>query len=165
MLTAVLVRGSELREGRKTDHGGASGLEHYDTDAPARYFGCHYGREEVVMLGARDAIATVAVKNLEEARVYYEEKLGLEVARELPEGITYRTGRTILLVYASRFAGTNLATCVTWTIDDVEKAAQQLRARGVTFEHYAFPERLWGTTYMWRGTGRRCGSRTPMATF
>jgi catechol 2,3-dioxygenase-like lactoylglutathione lyase family enzyme len=94
------------------------------------------------MLGARDSIATVAVKNLEEARVYYEEKLGLEVARELPEGISYRTGRTTLLVYASRFAGTNQATCVTWAIDDIERAAQALRARGVTFEHYDLP----GTT-------------------
>ena len=94
------------------------------------------------MLGARDAIATVAVKNLEEARAYYEEKLGLEVARELPEGISYRAGRTTLLVYASRFAGTNQATCVTWAIDDVERAAQELNARGVTFEHYDLP----GTT-------------------
>jgi catechol 2,3-dioxygenase-like lactoylglutathione lyase family enzyme len=94
------------------------------------------------MLGATQSIATIAVRNLEEARVYYEEKLGLEVARELPEGITYRTGRTVLLVYASRFAGANLATCVTWAIDDVERAAQELRAGGVTFEHYDLP----GTT-------------------
>jgi catechol-2,3-dioxygenase len=78
------------------------------------------------MLGAIDSIATVAVKNLEEARVYYEEKLGLEVARELPEGITYRTGRTTLLIYASRF----------------ERASQELRAKGITFEHYDLP----GTT-------------------
>jgi catechol 2,3-dioxygenase-like lactoylglutathione lyase family enzyme len=45
-------------------------------------------------VGARNSIATIAVKNLEVARVYYEEKLGLEVARELPEGISYRTGGT-----------------------------------------------------------------------
>ena len=94
------------------------------------------------MLGARDSIATIAVKNLEEARVFYEQKLGLEVARELPEGISYRTGGTTLLVYASRYAGTNQATCVTWAIDDVERVAKELSARGVTFEHYDLP----GTT-------------------
>jgi catechol 2,3-dioxygenase-like lactoylglutathione lyase family enzyme len=94
------------------------------------------------MLGARHSIATIAVKNLEEARVFYEEKLGLEVARELPEGISYRTGGTTLLVYASRYAGTNQATCVTWAIDDVERVAKELSARGVTFEHYDLP----GTT-------------------
>ena len=94
------------------------------------------------MLGARDSIATIAVKNLEGARVYYEGKLGLEVARELPEGISYRTGDTTLLVYASRYAGTNQATCVTWAIDDVEGVAMELSARGVTFEHYDLP----GTT-------------------
>ena len=94
------------------------------------------------MLGARDSIATIAVKNLEEARVFYEEKLGLEVARELPEGISYRTGSTTLLVYASRHAGTNQATCVTWAIEDVEQVARELSAKGVTFEHYDLP----GTT-------------------
>ena len=94
------------------------------------------------MLGATQSIATIAVRNLEEARVYYEEKLGLEVARELPEGIAYRTGSTTLLVYASRYAGTNQATCVTWAIEDVEQVARELSANGVTFEHYALP----GTT-------------------
>jgi catechol 2,3-dioxygenase-like lactoylglutathione lyase family enzyme len=94
------------------------------------------------MLGATQSIATIPVRNLEEARVYYEEKLGLEVARELPEGISYRTGSTTLLVYASRYAGTNQATCVTWAIEDVEQVARELSAKGVTFEHYDLP----GTT-------------------
>ena len=94
------------------------------------------------MLGATQSIATIAVRNLEEARVYYEEKLGLEVARELPEGISYRTGSTTLLVYASRYAGMNQATSVTWAIDDVEQVARELSAKGVTFEHYDLP----GTT-------------------
>jgi catechol 2,3-dioxygenase-like lactoylglutathione lyase family enzyme len=94
------------------------------------------------MLGATQSIATIPVRNLEEARVYYEEKLGLEVARELPEGISYRTGSTTLLVYASRYAGTNQATCVTWAIEDVERVARELSAKGVTFEHYELP----GTT-------------------
>jgi catechol 2,3-dioxygenase-like lactoylglutathione lyase family enzyme len=94
------------------------------------------------MLGATQSIPTIPVGNLEEARVYYEEKLGLEVARELPEGISYRTGSTTLLVYASRYAGTNQATCVTWAIEDVERVARELSAKGVTFEHYDLP----GTT-------------------
>jgi catechol 2,3-dioxygenase-like lactoylglutathione lyase family enzyme len=94
------------------------------------------------MLGATQSIPTIPVRNLEEARVYYEEKLGLEVARELPEGISYRTGSTTLLVYASRYAGTNQATCVTWAIEDVEQVARELSAKGVTFEHYELP----GTT-------------------
>jgi catechol-2,3-dioxygenase len=94
------------------------------------------------MLGATQSIATIAVRKLEEARVYYEEKLGLEVARELPEGISYRTGSTTLLVYASRYAGTNQATCVTWAIEDIEQVARDLSAKGITFEHYDLP----GTT-------------------
>jgi hypothetical protein len=101
------------------------------------------GNEEVAMLGASDSIATIAVKSVDEARVYYEEMLGLEVVRELPEGISYRTGGTTLLIYASRYAGTNQATCVTWAVDDVERVAQELNARGVTFEHYDLERREW----------------------
>jgi catechol 2,3-dioxygenase-like lactoylglutathione lyase family enzyme len=112
----------------------------------------HHGSEEVAMLGARNAIATIAVRDLEVARVYYEERLGLEIARELPEGISYRTGGTILLVYASRYAGTNQATCVTWAIDDVERVAQELDARGVGFEHYDLPRND-------SGRRRACGGR------
>ena len=92
-------------------------------------------------VGSQNSIATIAVKNLEVARVYYEEKPDSK-SPATPEGITYRTGGTILLVYASRYAGTNQATCVTWTIDDVERVARELSAKGVTFEHYDLP----GTT-------------------
>ena len=91
------------------------------------------------MLGDRDATATVAVKDLEAARRFYEDKLGLTpVHGEEGHGVvTYRTGGSSLLVYASQFAGTNRATAVTWSVgahfDDI---LQSLQANGVSFEHY-----------------------------
>jgi hypothetical protein len=51
----------------------------------------------------------------------------------------YKTGNTTLLVYRSQFAGTNKATAVTWTVDDVEAIARVLKDKGVTFEHYDMP--------------------------
>lgn len=82
-------------------------------------------------------------QEVQEARAFYEGKLGLEIARELPEGIAYRTGSTTLLVYGSHFAGTNQATGVTWAVGgDVERVVEGLKAKGVTFEHYDLP----GTT-------------------
>ena len=93
------------------------------------------------MLRDRDAVANLAVKDLEVARVFYEQTLGLEpVGAEGKEVIVYRSGQTKLNVYRSKEAGTNKATAVTWAVgDDVESVVQALKAKGVTFEHYDMP--------------------------
>ena len=93
------------------------------------------------MLSDKEAIATVAVKDLRTAAAFYEGKLGLKVhAREGDEVIGYRTGATRLNVYVSRFAGTNQATAVTWPVgDELESTVSELKAKGVIFEHYDMP--------------------------
>jgi catechol 2,3-dioxygenase-like lactoylglutathione lyase family enzyme len=93
------------------------------------------------MLGDKDAAATVAVKDLETARTFYEKTLGLKVVgSEGSEAVVYRSGRSTLLAYESTYAGTNKATAVTWSVgDDIEEVVQALKARGVTFEHYDLP--------------------------
>lgn len=92
------------------------------------------------MLGDKDAIATVAVKDLEAARKFYEGSLGF---RPLPSGqpgvVNYKSGAGKMLVYESQFAGTNKATAVTWEVDDTEAEVKALKAKGVVFEHYNFP--------------------------
>lgn len=96
------------------------------------------------MLGTTDAMATVAVKDMNVARKFYEETLGLErIGAEDSEAITYRAGASTLLVYKSRYAGTNKATAVTWNVgEDLEGFIQALKAKGVAFERYDLP----GTT-------------------
>lgn len=92
------------------------------------------------MLGNFDAIPTVAVKDLKKARKFYEDKLGLEpVDAEGEEVLVFRSGENTLLVYVSEFAGTNKATAVTWTVEDVGDAVKGLKAKGVKFEHYDMP--------------------------
>ena len=90
------------------------------------------------MLGKKDAVATVAVKDIQAAKRFYEDKLGLESERgEMNGAITYKTGDSSLLVYASQFAGTNQATSVTWGVgDDFDDPLRSLQSKGVTFEHY-----------------------------
>jgi hypothetical protein len=67
-------------------------------------------------------------------------------------------------VYASQYAGTNQATCVTWAIDDVERVAKELSARGVTFEHYDLPgTTVEGDAHV-EGDRKAVWSRTPTAT-
>ena len=93
------------------------------------------------MLKDRDAVANLAVKNLDAARKFYEGTLGLEqVGSEGDELIVFRSGNSTLNVYRSDYAGTNKATAVTWTVgDDVEAIVRALRAKGVRFEHYEMP--------------------------
>ena len=91
------------------------------------------------MLSDRDIVATVAVKNLEAARRFYENTLELPLVDENQEALTFKTGRSMLLVYRSQYSGTNKATAATWLADDVEELVHALKGRGVNFEHYDMP--------------------------
>ena len=90
------------------------------------------------MLGDKEAVATIAVKDLGVARNFYEGTLGLKVVnQEGSEAVTYKSGASNVIVYRSDFAGTNKATAINWLVgDDIDKIAQGLADRGVRFEHY-----------------------------
>jgi catechol 2,3-dioxygenase-like lactoylglutathione lyase family enzyme len=92
------------------------------------------------MLANKDAVATVAVKDLKAAKKFYGDTLGLKpVPVPEPEVLNYKSGESTVLVYKSQFAGTNKATAVTWIVDDVEGTVKDLKAKGIAFEHYDFP--------------------------
>lgn len=94
------------------------------------------------MLGSKDAIATVAVSDMKRAAKFYEETLGLRPIERMGTGAaSYQTGLSSLLVYESRFAGTNKATAVTWNVGgDVDRIVEDLKRKGIAFEHYDLPE-------------------------
>ena len=92
------------------------------------------------MLADKDAVATVAVKDLKAAKKFYGDTLGLKLTPvPEPEVLNYKSGNSTVLVYKSQFAGSNKATSVTWIVDDVESTVKDLKAKGVSFEHYDFP--------------------------
>src|SRR5262245_1614844 len=93
------------------------------------------------MLGKKDAVANIAVKDLKVAKKFYEGTLNLTpVATEGKEVIVFKSGKSKLNVYRSKYAGTNQATAVTWAVGaGLENAVRKLKARGVTFEHYDMP--------------------------
>jgi catechol 2,3-dioxygenase-like lactoylglutathione lyase family enzyme len=93
------------------------------------------------MLGDRDAVATIAVKDLETARKFYEGTLGLKPAeRQEPGSLTLKSGSSSLFLYESQYAGTNKATALTWGDVDVDAIVRDLKAKGVKFEHYDLPD-------------------------
>jgi catechol 2,3-dioxygenase-like lactoylglutathione lyase family enzyme len=96
---------------------------------------------ETSLLADADAVANLAVKDLAEARKFYEGLLGFtQVAEEGGELIVYKSGKTVFNVYRSDFAGTNQATAMTWAVGDrVGEIAEALAAKGISFEHYDMP--------------------------
>jgi catechol 2,3-dioxygenase-like lactoylglutathione lyase family enzyme len=94
------------------------------------------------MLGDKEAVANIAVKNLETAKKFYDETLGLtQIGAEGQEVIVFRSGSSKIYVYKSQYAGTNQATTLTWVVgEDIEGVVQALKAKGVTFEHYDMPD-------------------------
>lgn len=95
----------------------------------------------ISMLGDKDAVANIAVKNLETARKFYEDTIEhTQVDAEGQEVIVFKSGNSTVIIYRSEYAGTNQATTVTWVVgEDIEDVVQQLKAKGITFEHYDMP--------------------------
>ncbi|HET9465358.1 MAG TPA: VOC family protein [Gemmatimonadales bacterium] len=93
------------------------------------------------MLASKEAMATIAVRDVKAARQFYEGKLGLRpLSTDMPEAPVYQSGSSKVLLYQSQYAGTNKATAATWPVgDDIESEVQALKAKGVTFEHYDLP--------------------------
>ena len=93
------------------------------------------------MLSTKDAMATVAVKDLVKAKRFYGDKLGLsQVGKALPGVVSYRSGAATIVIYESEFAGTNKATAATWVVgDEFDSIVRTLKNAGIVFEHYDLP--------------------------
>ena len=93
------------------------------------------------MLADKDAMATIAVRDLAAAKNFYQQKLGFSPTG--PEGdgvVTLRSGNSTIVVYKSQFAGTNKATSATWGVGtEMDSIVQTLKEAGVAFEHYDTP--------------------------
>lgn len=75
------------------------------------------------------------------ARKFYEGVLGLKVREEYAGGVIYECGKgSWVFMYPSPNAGTNKASTAFWSVDDVEAEVAALKARGVVFEEYDFPQ-------------------------
>jgi catechol 2,3-dioxygenase-like lactoylglutathione lyase family enzyme len=88
------------------------------------------------MLGDKTATVTIAVKDIDVAKDFYQNTLGLTIKQEDQGGILFTSGDSHVFVYPSGVAGTNQATYVAWKADDVAATVEELKAKGVVFEQY-----------------------------
>lgn len=91
------------------------------------------------MLGNAKVATRLPAKDLNRARAFYSEKLGLEPIEERAGGLRHvcAGGEFALFVSAGMQSGTH--TQMGWEVDDIEATVRELRARGVKFEEYDLP--------------------------
>ena len=82
----------------------------------------------------------IPAKDLARARKFYEEKVGLKVKEEVNGGVVYAFGQgTAAFLYPTPNAGTSKASQAFWSVADVDREIEALKARGVVFEDYDMP--------------------------
>jgi predicted enzyme related to lactoylglutathione lyase len=92
------------------------------------------------MLQTSPMYAYIPVKDVTRARKFYEETLGFRVKRESGDGVVYEFANgTACFLYPTPNAGTSRASQAFWQVEDVEREVAELKAKGVTFEHYDMP--------------------------
>ena len=85
--------------------------------------------------------ALLAVSNLDRAKRFYEDQLGLVPGEQDEQGVHYPCGQgTGINVYLSEEnAGKSPATLAGWFVDDLDQTMEALASRGVVFEQYDQP--------------------------
>jgi catechol 2,3-dioxygenase-like lactoylglutathione lyase family enzyme len=91
------------------------------------------------MLEHSDVATRLPVQDLERARSFYAEKLGLEPVEERPGGLLYRGGKGAFALFQSAGAAAGTHTQMAWEVADIEATVAALRSRGVVFEEYDLP--------------------------
>jgi EmrB/QacA subfamily drug resistance transporter len=85
--------------------------------------------------------AVIAVSDLERARAFYEDQLGLVPGEEEEQGVRYpcADGTRIFIYLSPEKAGASSATLAGWFVDDLDATIDELAARGAAFERYDQP--------------------------
>lgn len=91
------------------------------------------------MLKDCDVASRLPARDLERARRFYAEKLGLDPADERPGGLLYRCGRGSFALFVSSGAASGDHTQMGWEVTDLRATVEALRTRGVVFEEYDLP--------------------------
>jgi catechol 2,3-dioxygenase-like lactoylglutathione lyase family enzyme len=89
---------------------------------------------------ANSVHATLPAADLERAKTFYSEKLGLTPVSEEPAGIFYEVGQTRFAVFPTRGRPSGEHTQAGIIVDDVDVTVSELKDRGVVFEEYDFPD-------------------------
>ena len=91
------------------------------------------------MLKDGRAATRLPAQDLERARRFYSEKLGLDPSEERPGGLLYDCAEGTFALFESAGASSGEFTQMGWDVDDIETTVAALRDRGVVFEEVDVP--------------------------
>jgi catechol 2,3-dioxygenase-like lactoylglutathione lyase family enzyme len=91
------------------------------------------------MLADSHVATRLPAKDLERAKRFYSEKLGLQPVEERPGGLSYRCSSGYFALFESAGAASGSHTQMAWEVADIEATVAALRTRGVVFEEYDLP--------------------------
>jgi catechol 2,3-dioxygenase-like lactoylglutathione lyase family enzyme len=92
------------------------------------------------MFAKRSATAMLPAKDLERAKQWYEDKLGLKPAEDMGEmGVVYALDGVRAFLYPTEYAGTAEHTILTFDCPDLLADMAEMGKRGVAFLDYDLP--------------------------
>jgi catechol 2,3-dioxygenase-like lactoylglutathione lyase family enzyme len=89
------------------------------------------------MIGSKMVVATIPVSDLDRARTFYLDKLGLTLLWENPASIRFGCGGGSELSVFRRPGTSTEHTLAHFEVSDIEATIADLESRGVTFVDYA----------------------------
>ena len=104
------------------------------------------------MFKTAKSFSSFSVNDLQKAKQFYGETLGLDV-NETPEGLELHTGKNTIFLYPKPNHTPASFTVLNFQVDDIEEAVEELAALGVTLEHYNMPDLKTDNRGIFRGPG------------
>ena len=89
------------------------------------------------MFNPKKVATRLPAQDLDRARAWYRDKLGLKPTEERPGGLRYAIGDAEFVVFASSGASNGTFTQMAFEVADHRATVAELRSRGVVFEEYA----------------------------
>jgi catechol 2,3-dioxygenase-like lactoylglutathione lyase family enzyme len=90
-------------------------------------------------LTSAHVVTKLPAQDLERARRFYGDVLGLEPVEERGGGLRYLCGATEFHLFESAGAASGASTQAGFEVEDLETAVAELRARGLGFERFHVP--------------------------
>ena len=92
------------------------------------------------MLDKSATHATLPAQDIERAKKFYNEKLGLTPTDATEGGVTYKTGDTEFLLFPSSGKASGDHTQLSFSVADIDATVKELQGRGVKFIEYDTPD-------------------------
>jgi catechol 2,3-dioxygenase-like lactoylglutathione lyase family enzyme len=129
------------RLGARGGHGLRSRIPGTSTGGSNAIAAVNNALKGIIMLKDSNIMAVLPARDINRAKAFYRDKLGIEPSESMEEGsVMYSCGDgTRFLVYQTDNAGTAKNTQMGWETDNLEREMEELRSRGVVFEDYDFP--------------------------